>query len=323
MIENYPESILVPPALGRIGDSYRQMERDEEAIRSFRAVVGEYPEFEEVDGVQFKIAEYFYSKERYEEALPEFRTLLRSFPQSLHLSNAYFFTGICLDQLERFSEASFYYAQFIHLFPESSMRGEVYYRWAKSLYNQGKFEQAIGYYDEALKILKKTEIYLEYSLYNKGLCYENLKDWERTEETLKDFVDRFPESKWISQAYLKLADSFFHRDLFAQARANYGYVIKIAEENEVAVEAQFGMATCWFNEKQFDKAVVEYLKVPLLYPMFKGRAIEARFRAGLSYEGLGKKEEARKEYERILQEKDLEEEWTKRVREKLEELKGG
>ncbi|MBA7668679.1 hypothetical protein ES703_76794 [subsurface metagenome] len=82
------------------------------------------------------------------------------------------------------------------------------------------------------------------------------------------------------------------------------------------------MATCWFNEKQFDKAVVEYLKVPLLYPMFKERAIEARFRAGLSYEGLGKPEEARKEYEIVLQEKDLEEEWTKRVRERLEELKG-
>ncbi|MBA7643853.1 Cell division coordinator CpoB [subsurface metagenome] len=87
--------------------------------------------------------------------------------------------------------------------------------------------------------------------------------------------------------------------------------------------AQFRMGTCWFNEKQFEKAIVEYLWAHLLYPQYKERAIEARFRVGLSYEGLGKPEEAKKEYERILQEKDLKEEDIKRVRERLEGLKGG
>jgi len=144
-------------------------------------------------------------------------------------------------------------------------------------------------------------------------------------ETFKDFVKRFPQSNLASQAYLKLANSFFYRNLFVEARANYAYVIKTAEESEVSVVAQFRMATCWFNEKQFEKAIVEYLKVPLLYPQYKERAIEARFNVGLSYEGLGKAVEAKNEYERILrdlQEKGLNGEWTKRVRKRLEELKG-
>jgi len=191
----------------------------------------------------------------------------------------------------------------------------------ESLFKQKKFREAIDSYSQALQVTKEKEIILN-SLYESALCWENLGNWEKQGEILEKFIERFPEHGLASLAHLKLANSLFNREKIAQAREHYSYVVKTTEESQLAVEAQFRMGDGWFNEKKFDKAIVEYLRVPILYPQYKEWGVKAQFRVGRCYEALGKFEEAKKTYQKILQVESLKEEYRNDAQERLRQLEG-
>jgi len=151
-------------------------------------------------------------------------------------------------------------------------------------------------------------------------------------EGLEKFIDKYPESNLVPQARLKLANSFFQQGNYSKARENYTWVTKISEEGELSVEAQYRIGDCWFNEaagekdyekavEKYNKAVVEYLRVVHLYPQFEEWKVKAQLQTGKSYEVMGKKNEAKNTYQKILEDKSLKEKWIKEVEKRLEELK--
>ena len=98
-------------------------------------------------------------------------------------------------------------------------------------------------------------------------------------------------------------------------------MVQNSEKDALAVKAQFGLGNCWFNEKDYDKALVEYLRVPLLYPQYKEWRIEARLKIGRAYYAKGKYEEAIGEYEKVLAEESLAEKWINEARKGIEEAR--
>jgi len=321
LTENYPTSNLVPAALLRMGECYEQIKKENESLSIFRRVVRDYPGFERADFAQWKIASYFIKKEDYKQAVSELETLINHFSQSSYLPDAYYWQGWSFYKLGKFSQAASVYSKFIQFFPRDPLRGEVYYRLGESLYKQNRFSEAVESYNKALEIAKEKDI-LHNSLYESALCWESLENWEKEGKALQEFITKFPTSDLIAEAHLKLANSLFRRNKFAQAREHYFWVVQNSENNALAVEAQFGIGNCWFNEKNFDKAIVEYLRVPLLYPQYKEWGIKARLQIGLSYFAKGQIEEARKEYQKILAEKSVEEKWINEAKKRLKELGG-
>ncbi|GAJ00201.1 unnamed protein product [marine sediment metagenome] len=67
---------------------------------------------------------------------------------------------------------------------------------------------------------------------------------------------------------------------------------------------------------------MEYLRVPILYPQYKEWGVKAQFRVGRCYEALGKFEEAKKTYQKILQVESLKEEYRNDAQERLRQLEG-
>ncbi|MCK4495132.1 MAG: tetratricopeptide repeat protein, partial [Candidatus Aminicenantes bacterium] len=272
LMEKYPENNLTPEALLKTGECYHKMEKEAESLAAFRRVVKDYPNFESADYAQYKIASYFWEREDYEKAVSEYEKLINDFPKSSYLPDAYYRQGWSFYKLGKFREAELAYSQFIKLLPlfpkEEARRGEVYYRLGESFFGQEKFGEAIDSYKRALQIAKEKSI-LHNSLYETALCWENLKDWERQGEALEEFITQFPASDLIPQAHLKLANSWLKRNKFAQARDHYTWVVKNSEEAGLKVEAQFRIGDCWFNEKNFERAIEEYLRVPILYSQYK------------------------------------------------------
>ncbi len=324
LAEKYPQSNLVPAALLRMGECYEQLGDDDESFSVFRRVARDYAGFKRADFAQWKIASYFIKKEDYAQAASEFRNLIANFPRSSYLFDAYYWQGWSFHKLDNFPQAVSAYSKFIQFSRrDDPLRGEVYYRWGESLFKQKKFKEAIECYSEALEILAETEKeFIHNSLYQTALCWENLQNWEEEGKALQEFITRFRTSSLITEAHLELANSLFMRDKFFQAREHYSWVIQNSEKDALAVEAQFGIGNCWFNQKDYDKALVEYLRVPLLYPQYREWRIKARLQIGRSYYAQGKYEEARKEYEKVLGEESLEEKWINEAKKRLKELGG-
>ena len=221
--------------------------------------------------------------------------------------------------MKRYQAAQSYYSRFVKLFPDNPQLGEVYYRLGNSLFMQGKHQEAINSYGKSLKISKERDILLN-SLYSTALSWENLGNWTKSAETFQKFLGEYPKSKLVPLAHLKLANSLFQLKKYTQARDHYSWIIKGSEETELAVEAQYRMGDCWFNEKDYDKALVEYLRIPILYPQYKEWAIKAKLQVGQCYQALGKIKEAKTTYQEILQEKSLENNWREEANKRLQNL---
>jgi len=299
----------------------QQLGDDDESFSVFRTIARDFADFERADFAQWKIASYFIKKEDYTQAALELESLISNFARSSYLLDAYYWQGWSFYKLDNFPQAVSAYSKFIQFSrSDDPLRGEVYYRWGESLFKQRKFREAIESYSKALAIAKEKDI-LEYSLYQTALCWENLQNWEEEGKALQEFISSFRASSLIAEAHLKLANSLFIRDKFFQAREHYSWVVQNSEKDALAVEAQFGVGNCWFNEKDYDKALVEYLRVSLLYPQYKEWRIKARLQIGLSYFAKGQREEARKEYEKILAEESLAEKWISEAEKRLKEKK--
>lgn len=80
------------------------------------------------------------------------------------------------------------------------------------------FEEADAYYDakdyeKAIRTYQKLvdatnqEIWVRAALYNIGLAYEGMKDWERSAQSFVDVIRRFPTSDEGRDAYFRLAEA--------------------------------------------------------------------------------------------------------------------
>jgi len=199
------------------------------------------------------------------------------------------------------------------------MVGEVYYRLGDSLFKQKKYADAANSYSNALRISKEKDILLN-SLYDLGTCWENLEKWDKAESVFEEFIKKYPDSELLPQVHLKLANALFQQKKYPQAREHYSWVIERSEETELSVKAQYRLGDCWFNEKNYKKAMVEYLRIPILYPQFKEWSFKAQLQVAECYKGLGKINEAKKTYEKIIKNKEFKEEWIKEAEKRLKEL---
>lgn len=85
---------------------------------------------------------------------------------------------------------------------------------------------------------------------------------------------------------------------FDDARAAYARVIEARKGSELAARAQFMRGETYFHEKNYRKALPEFLKVDYLYdaPAWQASAL---LEAGKVHEGLGQWAEAAETYERL------------------------
>ena len=190
-----------------------------------------------------------------------------------------------------------------------------------SLFKQEKFREALSCYEKALQTAQTKDILVR-SLYYKASSWENLREWKKARESFTEFVEKYPEeSDFLPLAYFGLANTLFKEREFSQARKFYNKVVETSEDTKLSVEAYFGIGDSYFEEKDFKKALVEYLRIPILYPQYGEKKIEAFLRGGLCYEALGNVEEAKKIYQKILQEKEVSQEQRSEVEKRLKKLK--
>jgi tol-pal system protein YbgF len=115
---------------------------------------------------------------------------------------------------------------------------------------------------------------------------------EPGEKGVKPGAKESPKGKMDKESAYAAAYEEFKAGKYDKARADFHYFLKQYPDTEYSDNAQFWIGECYFFEKKYEKAILEYDKVAKNYP--EGDKVPyALLKQGLSFLNLGDKAGAR------------------------------
>jgi tol-pal system protein YbgF len=115
------------------------------------------------------------------------------------------------------------------------------------------------------------------------------KNGKPTAPPLKEAVGKARTDK---ESLYAAAYELFREAKYDKSREGFEYFLKLHPDTEFSDNAQFWIGECYYFEKKYEKAIVEYDKVVKKYP--EGNKIPfALLKQGLSFEKLGDKASAK------------------------------
>ena len=187
---------------------------------------------------------------------------------------------------------------------------------AESLFKQAKYAEALPLYRQVTNPSGKDFAVL--AMLHAGQAQAKLKQWTASLETLEQAAKQFPDSDYLAEILYEEA----------WARQNLGQpdeALPLYEEvtaktdREVAARARFMIGEIYFEKKNHAEAIKNFFKAAYGYGYPQWQA-NAQYEAGRCFEVLGKKEQARKSYQEIV-EKYPDSDKVELAKKRLEELK--
>lgn len=96
---------------------------------------------------------------------------------------------------------------------------------------------------------------------------------------------------------MKKAMKLFEKNSYAEALPLFEQIAGSSSSNE-AVEARYMMGECLFNQKEYDKAIMQYQKI-ISQSSNHAKAPSAMFKQGMAFESLADKETAKVIYKKL------------------------
>jgi len=101
------------------------------------------------------------------------------------------------------------------------------------------------------------------------------------------------------EALYAAAYETFKEGKYEKARTEFQNFLKLHPRTEYSGNAQFWIGECYYNEQQYEKAILEYEKVVTSFP--EGNKVPyALLKQGLSFEQLGDKTSARMFLQQVI-----------------------
>ncbi len=260
----------------------------------------------------------YLSQEQRDNAQKAFKTVLKHYKESYHVEEAEYRLGLLALTAGDFSEALQRFQTLVEDHPQSQWVDKAVFKMASSFFGLERYDQAAEYYEQVARRTTETDMVID-ALFNSGICRGKMNDWDGAsvayEILLRDFSQNPERQKWV----LRLGFAYLQADQPARALRTFEQ-IDAGKDAEFGAEIQFWLGECYFHLREYEKAAQEYLRVAYLYPYQDQWAATAEYNAGVSYEKLGREEEARTIYGKLVATRGPGDQWGDLARERLDEL---
>lgn len=176
----------------------------------------------------------------------------------------------------------------------------VSFRTAENRYFAKDYEKAYTDYMETIRKYGGYS-YGEDAYFKAADCQLKLGNVAKAIELYNIYISDYPGSKYANRVKMKLASVLVAEGDHDGAVKVYDSVIRSKDEAQ-RPDAYYGTAEAYFAKGSYEQALVNYLKIALLY-YDKGKiAAEAKFRSGECYEKIGERKMALETYKEIVDE---------------------
>ncbi len=254
VVQKHPDSRLVHRAAYEIGWCHYMLGKGEEAFKHFKDYITSYPDSTLTPEVIFWLGEHSYNRADYEKALERFAQVSTEYAQHDLAGAALYWAGRSCLNLGRHDNAREYFAKVLAEYAEGDFAPDARYQTAVSLIEQDRHDVAL--------------------------------------ETLAPLTGRQSARYLAEKVNWRVADCHLELGHVEKARPLYATLAESARDETVRAWAQYGLGRCHEAEKDFGRAIKQFMGVASDYPIEREVVGRAMVEAGRCYEALGKRNEA-------------------------------
>ncbi|MBN1869610.1 MAG: tetratricopeptide repeat protein [Candidatus Omnitrophica bacterium] len=303
LISLYPDSIYAPQASYSLGWSYFEQNDYKKAKDAFLELIRKFPSHQLAEDASFKLAETEFNMRAYENAIRYFDDYVLKFPKSRRHAQAFFYIGESYYYLENYLKAVTYYAKTAEIAYDEKLilMAKVSLGW--SYLKLEKFSLARQYFEESYQFAREKGILSDDVFLGQATFYAETGKLQDAINAYKELVEKFPDSERIIEAYLGLANTYYQNKEYAKAVKNYLYVIEHAANgpsHQHNLEKSY-FGLAWSYLKAGNiNQAVESFQTIKNKTESKTVKISALTQIGDAYQDVGQFEQAIKVYDDIL-----------------------
>ncbi len=256
-----------------------------------------------IDEAYDLMAQLYLSSKNYNAAL---KSIEKTVSPNIKLKQVYqqlaYSQGVDYFNCGSFTDAIIYFNKSLKYTPDKETQALATYWYADALYRQKKFNDAKAKYNQFLNYPQagKSELYNK-SLYNIAYCSFNLKQYSLAIKQFNVFLNSgSSKTSLISDAKLRLADSYFIRKEYDKALVWYNKVI--ANKNNNIDYALYKKAFCYGAKADYNNKIST---LNILVSNYRQSTFydDAIYEIASTYSILNDQRHAISNYERLVREK--------------------
>ena len=289
-----------PYAFYQYAQSLYKANKTADAINEFRALQEKFPHSEYADKSLFVIGWINFQQGNYPEAISDYQNVLNRYPHSLLGADVYYSIGDSYYNLGNYDTAIINYQKVISIYPNSSHVLDAINGIQYCYVAENHPDQAINminqFVDANPGLHSLDQIYLK-----KGDIYYSIQDYKNAEDSYKQFIANYPQSKLVPQAYYWVGKSAENLNQNTDALYYFQKVLELFPKSESAPDAVIEMGNIYNVMKDYEDAVQLYDKALTILPN-QLRFPEILFNKGLTLENKKDIPSASEVFNSIIQE---------------------
>jgi TolA-binding protein len=298
VIALYPENGQTDYAYYQLAQSYSKSGNSSRALETFRHLISAFPSSDLADDAQFGIAWTYFTQKDYPTSITEFQRLISTYPESELVARAYYSIADADYNLQHYDWAITSYRQVLTRYPDSPLVGDAIMGIQYCLEAQGKHEESLKVIDEFIGSHPNAKASEQVAFKKTELLFGQKKYAEAIAEC-RSFIDRFPKSNLVPDAYFWIGKSSILLGQPDNALQAFNHVANAYPSNQAAENALLEIGNLYLSEKNFTEAVSTYERMEA---NFKDSdvAIQAAYQEAVAYELGGKVGQARGQFNTVM-----------------------
>ena len=246
-----------------------------------------------------KKGDLYFPLEKYDEAISAYRQLTIDYPKSERAPIAAYWIGISNMKKGDNVAAGEAFEELSTSYPNHNYGTLAVMRLGDLRMDEGRFEEAVSYYDRIASSRSNETVGFEAS-YKKAIALLKSGKTEKAEADFRDLIARQPSDIMSHKARIELAEIAITRgDGDAAVSLAETVIEQVVDEN--AARAQYIIGKRYFAEEDFQRAYDELLRCTIIYKSYDEWVSRAKLLMAKSQNELGKKDDALKTLDEVLE----------------------
>jgi cellulose synthase operon protein C len=297
LLKDDPKGPLADKVSYELGWALKSQDQEKEAAEVFARLAKTYTDSPLAAEALYHVGEFAYKGGDFNKAVASYDAAVQKAGKSDIGEKAAHKLGWAYYRLDNFEEAQKAFGRQREAWPTGQLGADAAFMQGECLFKLKRYEQSISAFDAAKS--PSTKDFQVLTLLHGAQAAAQLKQWEKSFELAGKCAEQFADSIYLPEALYERGWAAQNLGKLPVALATYEQVVA-QSGGEPGARAQFMIGEIQFEQKKHEDAIKSFFKVAYGYSYPKWQA-EADYEAARCFEVLGKKTQAVKQYQELIE----------------------